>query len=40
MSGRKPAQLPKTAGGLPLVGLAGLLLTLIGGGALLGRRRA
>jgi len=35
-----PAQLPKTASGLPMVGLAGLLLTLFGGGALLRRRRA
>jgi len=34
-----PAELPKTGSALPLVGLAGLVLTLIGGGALFGRRR-
>ena len=34
-----PAQLPKTGSALPLVGLAGLLLALLGGGALIGRRQ-
>ena len=35
-----PAELPSTASSLPLVGLAGLLLALLGGGALLRRRPA
>lgn len=34
----RPAQLPSTGSSLPLVGLAGLLLSLIGAGALLVRR--
>ena len=34
-----PAQLPKTGSDLPLVGLAGLMLTLIGGGVLFSRRQ-
>lgn len=35
-----PAELPSTASSLPLVGLTGLLLALLGGGALLRRRPA